>query len=69
MMRIVTNLVFLIIISSNTKAQEDALEGRIIGGTDVPFGTYPWFAKARKGSDWGGTLVDTVVVIPTVVFS
>eukprot|EP00557_Chaetoceros_sp_GSL56_P013945 CAMPEP_0176484408 /NCGR_PEP_ID=MMETSP0200_2-20121128/4438_1 /TAXON_ID=947934 /ORGANISM="Chaetoceros sp., Strain GSL56" /LENGTH=518 /DNA_ID=CAMNT_0017880879 /DNA_START=71 /DNA_END=1627 /DNA_ORIENTATION=+ len=48
-------LAFLIVTTS-TVAQGDTFspEGRIIGGTDVPFGTYPWFAKARIGDDWGG---------------
>jgi len=32
----------------------DGSSSRIIGGTDVPFGKYPWFAKARIGSGWGG---------------
>jgi secreted trypsin-like serine protease len=28
--------------------------GRIIGGTEVAAGTYPWFAKAMSGNSWGG---------------
>lgn len=40
-----------------TTSNGGGIEGRIIGGTDVPFGTYPWFAKARRGTDWGGTLL------------
>ena len=28
--------------------------GRIVGGTNVPIGTYPWFAMALDGNYWGG---------------
>ena len=28
--------------------------GRIIGGTDVPINTYPWFATSLYGNSWGG---------------
>lgn len=53
---------FLLLLIANIHAQEDATavlldEGKIIGGTDVPFGKYPWFAKALVGNSWGGELV------------
>jgi len=59
----VTYLVFLIIVTTSIIAQGDSTSTtsismeRIIGGTDVPFGRYPWFAKARRGTDWGGMFV------------
>jgi hypothetical protein len=69
MIRVAAYFVFFFIIKSTPIAQTAAadapdttsngggIEGRIIGGTDVPFGTYPWFAKARRGTEWGGTLL------------
>ena len=39
---------------------------RIINGTPVPTGTYPWFAKATSGNSWdgcGGMLVSPEYVL------
>jgi predicted Na+-dependent transporter len=71
-------LVFLLLTAASTIAQDDitstvsnggspaaaaaAAVGRIIGGNDVPFGTYPWFAKARMGNDWGGMFISVVLL-------
>lgn len=75
-------LVFLLLTAASTIAQDDitstlstsggspagaAPVGRIIGGNDVPFGTYPWFAKARMGNDWGGMFM-TVVLLQHLFF-
>jgi hypothetical protein len=52
----------LLLLIANIRAEEDATsvlldEGKIIGGTDVPLGKYPWFAKASDGDRWEGELV------------
>jgi hypothetical protein len=52
----------LLLFITTIHAQEDKTtagavldEGKIIGGSDAPFGKYPWFAKARNGNgSWGG---------------
>jgi hypothetical protein len=32
----------------------DGVNTRIINGVPVPTGSYPWFAKAMDGNEWGG---------------
>jgi len=61
----VTYLVLLLITPTSTIAQEDTSSSmeRIIGGKDVPFGRYPWFAKARMGNDWGGMFIVALLCV------
>jgi hypothetical protein len=75
----VTFLVFFLITTS-TIAQDVTTVGsgggspvkrlptaRIVGGTDVPFGTYPWFAKAMKGDDdWAGKFISVTLTTTAV---
>ena len=72
----VTYLVFFVVTTS-TIAQDVTTVGsvggsrlataRIIGGTDVPFGTYPWFAKAMQGDDdWARKFISVTLTTTAV---
>lgn len=41
-------------IFMNTALPDTSDLTRIINGTPVPNGLYPWFAKATSGNTWGG---------------
>lgn len=45
-------------MSMEKPASQSSLNSRIVNGEDVPFGSYPWFAKALSGTSpnysWGG---------------
>ena len=41
-------------IQETLNIEVDGADTRIINGVPVPTGSYPWFAKAMDGNQWGG---------------
>jgi len=41
-------------IQETLNIETDGVNTRIINGVPVPTGSYPWFAKAMDGNEWGG---------------
>ena len=53
-----------ITLSTNADDVFSGTDTRIIGGSDVGLGEYPWFAKLTRGTEWagcGGALVSPQV--------